>query len=566
MIAILFVGVGRRQTATRNGGSSPRVERLTNDGTVRLAAVSLDGRDFAYVRSEGLRETLWLRSGNRNPVRLLDSVDGNVRSLTFVPDGFLHYTVFRPDKALVRPFRLSTSGGPPEAIARPAGRIAFNHDGSMYAYVSNFSLTLRESRVVVSDAAGAAPRVIAVRTPPRSFLLTQPAWSPDGLRLAVFGVSESSSASPELTVIDVGSGRVLLARPLALVGVDSALWLPGGEGLIIAGRQHRTAPRRLWEFSLGSGDLRPLTTDLSDYSLAGLTQQGDEVVAVRREVARSIWAADLESASAPRQIALNSGDLGGLEGIAWASPSRLVYTAAESGNVDLWSIDVRDGTRRQVTSDPADDFHPAVSADGRSVLFASNREGVPGIWTAGTDGTHERRLTRGSDSRPSVSRDGVVIFQRGAVDTTPFTLWRLPADGTGPAHISENHSMRPAVSADGQWIAHYLMTAEAWMLAVTPITGGPPTRTLPISRTHAERVVRWSPDGLELAFIDGDGGASNIWAQPLDGRPPRKLTSFTEGRMTTFDWSPDGRRLAWTRINELSDVVTVKLDGGGPHD
>jgi Tol biopolymer transport system component len=103
------------------------------------------------------------------------------------------------------------------------------------------------------------------------------------------------------------------------------------------------------------------------------------------------------------------------------------------------------------------------------------------------------------------------------------------------------------------------MTAEAWMLAITPSVGGSPMRTLPISGSHTARVVRWSPDGHAVAFIDGAGGASNIWVQALDGSPARKLTNFSEGRITTFDWSPDGTRLAWTRVDELRDVVTLKL-------
>jgi hypothetical protein len=48
--------------------------------------------------------------------------------------------------------------------------------------------------------------------------------------------------------------------------------------------------------------------------------------------------------------------------------------------------------------------------------------------------------------------------------------------------------------------------------------------------------------------------------QPLDGGSARKLTSFTDGRITTFDWSPDGSRLAWIRINEVRDVVTIAVD------
>jgi Tol biopolymer transport system component len=267
---------------------------------------------------------------------------------------------------------------------------------------------------------------------------------------------------------------------------------------------------------------------------------------------------------APEEVAQSAGDLGELEGLAWLSDKEVLYSASDDGNVDIWSVSTDRRTRRRLTSDPADDFHPSVARTGETVVFASTRGDAAGIWTMTRDGTHQKRLTSGADIRPSISRDGgSVVFQRGAIDNTPFTLWRLPLGDT-PTQIAENHSMRPALSPDGGSIAHYLMTSDAWMLAITPTAGGPPARTLPISETHAARVVRWSPDGHALAFIDGAGGASNIWLQPLDGGPAKKLTSFSEGRITTFDWSPDGSSLAWTRVNEVRDVVALDLQIGGP--
>jgi Tol biopolymer transport system component len=73
-------------------------------------------------------------------------------------------------------------------------------------------------------------------------------------------------------------------------------------------------------------------------------------------------------------------------------------------------------------------------------------------------------------------------------------------------------------------------------------------------------VVRWSADGRGLAFIDGQGGVSNIWLQPLDSGSPRSLTNFPEGTITTFDWSRDGSKLAWVRTTEVHDVVWIDLD------
>jgi hypothetical protein len=64
-----------------------------------------------------------------------------------------------------------------------------------------------------------------------------------------------------------------------------------------------------------------------------------------------------------------------------------------------------------------------------------------------------------------------------------------------------------------------------------------------------------------MAYIDGVGDASNIWVKPLDGRPAEKLTHFTEGRITTFDWSPDGSRLGWIRVSEVRDVVLIDFGG-----
>ena len=577
MVGLGWEAVGRRLGSSRTPGqllagvaggnaaaaepATPILERLTNDGNVRLAAVSADGRDLAYVRRDGVRESLWLKTHETaTTTRLLEPGDGTFRSLTFAGRETLHYMFFRPDKTAVSPFRVSTRGGSPEALLEPAGRLSFNRDGSLCAYIATFSLLMRESRLIISDPDGNDSRIIAVRRPPRSFLLTTPAWAPDGTRLAVFGLSEHAPDALELLIVDVKTGATSSARPLDLIAIDGALWLPDGQHVVVSGRQRTAAPQRLWLFSVASATLRPLTHDLSDYTLAGLSDT-NHVLAVRGEVARSLWTLDLQAGAAPQEIAQNAGDLGEFEGLAWLSGDEVLYTAAEDGNVDVWSASVSRRSRRRLTSDPGDEFHPSATADGETVVFASRRGDAPGIWTMNRDGTNRKRLTTGTDVRPSISRDGrMLVFQRGAVDTTPFTLWRLARGEATPTQVSDQHAMRPALSPDGESIAHYWMTLEAWLLAVTPTAGGPPAWSLPISETHAARVVRWSPDGRALAYIDGAGGASNIWLQPLDGGQARKLTNFTEGRISTFDWSPDGSRLVWMRLNEVRDVVALRFD------
>ena len=85
------------------------------------------------------------------------------------------------------------------------------------------------------------------------------------------------------------------------------------------------------------------------------------------------------------------------------------------------------------------------------------------------------------------------------------------------------------------------------------------TTIIAVEPTHYKRVVRWAPDGRSLAFIDGAGGASNLWLQPLDHGPRQTLTHFADGTIETFDWSRDGSKLAWMRVHEVRDIVAIAL-------
>lgn len=533
--------------------------RLTNIGTVRLASLAPDGTRVAYVRGDGAQESLWLRNDDASHVQLLPPVDGNYRSVTFGPRDYVYYTLFLPDQTHISLYRVSSGGGTPELVGLATGRVSFSPDGLRYASVYSASLARPESRVVIDDLTGGATRVIATCQAPSSFLTVKPAWSVDGQMLAVPVMDANGRL--ELVVMDHETGQERQRRPLPVAQVSDLTWLSDGT-IAIAARERTGMPQRLWRLTMPSMTLQPLTHDLSDYALAGVLQGERALAAVRGESAQGLWIADVPSLGRPRQIASDSGSLQGLEGVAWTPDRQIVYTAMDSGNVDLYAVDQK-GERRRLTSDPAADFHPDVSADGAMVTFASERGGAPGVWVMSMDGTQERRLTTGADTRPSLSPDGRwVVMQRHRSDNVPATLWRVSTANGSAVRVGPRESIRPAISPDGRAIAHYWMTPEHWKLAITPIDSELPARTFPISRTHSERVIRWAPDSSGLAFVDAVGGVPNVWFQPLNGEPVRALTNLSDGSMPAFDWSPDGARIAWTRVTEVRDVVTIPLAPG----
>lgn len=81
--------------------------------------------------------------------------------------------------------------------------------------------------------------------------------------------------------------------------------------------------------------------------------------------------------------------------------------------------------------------------------------------------------------------------------------------------------------------------------------------------------AQWSPDGRRIAFsrtLESDQG---IWVAQADGRRARRLTTANLGADAPFmhakpAWSPDGRRILFTRLSLLDnrpDLYVINADG-----
>jgi len=111
----------------------------------------------------------------------------------------------------------------------------------------------------------------------------------------------------------------------------------------------------------------------------------------------------------------------------------------------------------------------------------------------------------------------------------------------------------PALSPDGKRIAFAIKRLNAKEnryeshLYVMSARGGRPrqlTRGLVADGTPA-----WSPDGGQLAFVSDRGGVGNVWALPLDGGEPRRLTDLQGGPVSSMSWSPDGKEIAFSHLS-----------------
>jgi Tol biopolymer transport system component len=178
------------------------------------------------------------------------------------------------------------------------------------------------------------------------------------------------------------------------------------------------------------------------------------------------------------------------------------------------------------------------------------------------DGSNQKQLTFGTyEDQPQISPDNRwVVYRRE--EAMAEGIWKVPIEGGIPVRLTSVAARSPVVSPDGKTIACFLrveQSSDMWKLAVIPFDGGQPLRVFDGTPALGllQQIVRWTCDGSALTYIAPSGGTDNIWRQPVAGGKASQLTSFREGHISAFAWSPEGRYLACVHDIRQRDVILI---------
>jgi Tol biopolymer transport system component len=286
---------------------------------------------------------------------------------------------------------------------------------------------------------------------------------------------------------------------------------------------------------------------------------------------------------------------------SWSPSGTRIALSASYNRIEV--RDVAGAVRHEIRGGGQSTGQASWSPDGRRIAFVSYHEATDrpfqgNLVVTSPDGSDRHIVATHADGRPAWSRDGKTLYYLHAHDVgARHELWSIPSSGGSARRLAAGvrYDSRVLLSPRGDWILFlrsarvgrnglwivrtdgvgrrfvgpYRARSYGWVPGGRAIFGGKNhNRPIVTSITGERRFLSvrfksslydWSPDGKRIAWVDGQISSKPVKvlsARP-DGTARRLLARFTsKSRLTEatdLGWSPDSRRLTIVPYRHVGD-------------
>ncbi len=218
---------------------------------------------------------------------------------------------------------------------------------------------------------------------------------------------------------------------------------------------------------------------------------------------------------------------------------------------------------------------PAISPDGKLLVYSSDREGPLNLYLKQLGGRQSIQLTNHEawDLFADFSPDGSRIVFRS--DRDGGGIYEVDTLGGGERRIAD-HGYLPRFSPDGSTIAYVIASAlvRTGKMYLIDAKGGAPRPFQPAFSMarfgppwHSPPV--WSPDGRYILFDgirDGDPKSRDWWIAPVAGGDPTRAMApaLAERSVIRFTFAWRDEYVYWSEGTTVGGISIYRISISGP--
>ena len=437
---------------------------------------------------------------------------------------------------------------------------AFSPDGNQVAFAEYEG---RDAAIYTALVGGDKPLQLTVKSD-----VCCPTWSPDNRQLAFLRFLKKGFSINVVSALG-GVEKTLYSAGSGLRGMCAHLdWSPDGKWLAFGEPRTNGYDPRVALISLDDLSVRPLTAPIAqEYDCQPTFSPDGSRVAFERGsiggLGKDLFVIPV-SGGEPHRLTFDNA-WGGSP--AWTQDgSEIVFSSNRGGPMNLWRVPANGGPPSPVPGVGAIAYAPSIPRKGNLLAYEQDTF-TTGIWRISLkDETHSSGrqapviIGRGMvNTRPNFSADGKkVVFES---DRLGFSdIWYCDSDGSNCTQLTSLHGTAGTArwSPDGSRIAFEFQGQHYYDVYVLEVPDGRPRRlvTFPDADNGAPN---WSRDGKWIYFYSShEKGPLQLWKVPFQGGTPVRVTRNGGGYATE---SEDGRFLYFSKA-EHSGVWRMPLNGG----
>lgn len=546
-----------------------REDTIVADADVRNSAISPNGKYLALVQVKSGVQSLYLRQiENGNTVEIVPQINGKFIGAVFSPrDEQIYYSVNEnPESnkpAISKLYKVSVHGGASKEILHNIDSpVAISLDESRFAFIRR-NAESNETALVITDIEGKNERILATRQPESGFTMGGVSWSPDGKLISVTVFQrENNQPSVQVAVVNSESGEQKVISHENWISAGQTVWLRDGSGILTVAYRAKSPSlnNELWVVSFPEGKSRFVTGGINGNYGISLNAATNSIVAVKSNKFACFLTAPVDNLFKNTHVLTTISDESALPfGADWTNDGKILYSATENGNADIFTLSEDGSERKQLTSEPSAEISPKLSADGRFLIFVSNRTGQMDVWRADANGTNTMQLTANGNVKDAIiSPDGEMVYYLVQdYESKVEKLWRVSINGQNPVKLTDRPTRSPRISPDGKTIACYISNSETdkMMLALVSAKTGEVLKYPATPQNEDIPFLDWSKDGENLFVVLQRGKPFSLWKLSLNGRDPEQFREWENDAIFRLAISRNGERVFYEVGNQLNSVV-----------